>query len=632
MGFELERLNDNELNRLRDFTRKCRADILKMTTLANSGHPGGSLSSVDIYAVLWNYANISPNNFRDEYRDRIVISHGHTSPGVYAVLGNLGFFDIDDAIATFRLAGSVFEGHIERAVPGVEWATGNLGQGISAGAGMALVSRKFNYDFNVFVVMGDGEQQKGQIAEARRFISKYRLSNLTVIIDYNRLQISGNIEDVMPQNLINEYEADGFYVIEIDGHSFDEIYNAIKKAHSIDKPVMILAHTVMGKGISFMENKHEYHGKPLNRDEFSKAMKELGFDDDLSRYEKIREKGPRFKGEVINHNIRVLKSFPRVYKDKIDNRTAFGNALIDIARTNVDNLKILVFDCDLAGSVKTAGFKKEFGDNFVQVGIQEHNTAVIAGAVSTQGVLSFWADFGVFGVDETYNQARLNDINHTEVKVVCTHCGLDVGEDGKTHQCIDYVGLFRNLKGFKIIVPIDPNHTDRVIKYVAENRGNFLVAMGRSKMNVVLDEFNEIFFDKDYNFEYGKMDYIRKHENANITVFAVGQMVIKALSAYAMLVNDDIYINIIGVSSPAEIDQDILNNLCKNDYWITYEDHLFDTGFGSTLAFYMVENAMNPKLIRMGVKDYGISGKSEDVFKYAKLSPLDLYDMIKSLE
>jgi transketolase len=179
-GFGPETLPDEAAERFAEIARVARGDILKMTTMAGSGHPGGSMSSIDTYVVLYSCANVDPSRPRMKERDRIVISHGHTSPGVYMALGRTGFFDIDEAICTFRTTGSRYEGHVERCVPGVEWSTGNLGQGLSAGCGFALAGRLNRLDYQVFVVMGDGEQQKGQISEARRFGRSSRLTGTTI--------------------------------------------------------------------------------------------------------------------------------------------------------------------------------------------------------------------------------------------------------------------------------------------------------------------------------------------------------------------------------------------------------------------------------------------------------------------
>ncbi len=290
-GFLDSRLKEEEIKRLTETARLCRGDILKMTTLAGSGHPGGSMSALDILLVLYSYAKVDPNDPYYPLRDRIIVSCGHISPGVYSVLGRLKFTDIDEAIAGFRKERTPFEGHVVRDIPGIEWSTGNLGQGLSAGCGFALASKIKNEDLNVFVVMSDGEQAKGQIAEARRFAKKYNLTNLTVIIDYNQLQISGWIHDVMPQNIKANYEADGWKVIEINGHDYKQIYQALREgAQDKNNLVAILARTTMGKGVSFMENKWEFHGKPLNLEQYKQAIKELGLEDDLEKYSKMREK------------------------------------------------------------------------------------------------------------------------------------------------------------------------------------------------------------------------------------------------------------------------------------------------------------------------------------------------------
>jgi transketolase len=476
--FVAERLDQESIKRLSELAKVARGDILKMTTLAGSGHPGGSMSSIDFFLILYSYASLHPQSSSDANRDRIVISHGHTSPGVYATLGRLGFFPIEAAVATFRKAGSPFEGHVEKGIPGVEWNTGNLGQGLSAGCGFALGSKILKRDFHVFVAMGCGEQQKGQISEARRFAVKYSLNNLTAIIDFNCRQISGVTQEIMPQNILQNFESDGWRVIEAEGHQFQEIYAAFREATLSKHPTVIIAHTVMGKGVSFMEGKEEFHGSALTLQEYKKAIQELGVEDDLDRYRQIREKGtlPFAERKYPMEPPSIQTGNPRNYEkdQKLDNRSAFGNALLDIAKASVREdslLPMAVFDCDLASSVKTAGFAKEFPDHFFQGGIQEHNTATIAGATSTLGLVSFFADFGVFGVDETYNQHRLNDINDTNLKLICTHTGLDVGEDGKTHQCIDYVGVMQNLYGYKIIIPADPNQTDRVIRYLEKPMG-----------------------------------------------------------------------------------------------------------------------------------------------------------------
>ncbi len=631
--FDAEKLDEGSLKRLSELARLARGDILKMTTLARSGHPGGSMSSIDFYLVLYSYANVHPQSPSDPNRDRIVISHGHTSPGVYAALGRIGFFPIEAAIINFRKAGSPFEGHVEKGVPGVEWNTGNLGQGLSAGCGFALGSKILKNGFHVFVAMGCGEQQKGQISEARRFAIKYGLDNLTVIIDYNCRQISGVTQEIMPQNISKNFESDGWRVMEVDGHQFQKIYTAFREATLSKHPTAIIAHTIMGNGVSFMEGKEEFHGRALTLEEYKKAVQELGVEDDLERYQKIREWGTlSFAGRkylVKTPSIQI--GSPRNYgKDqKLDNRSAFGNALVDIAKANVREdspLPVAVFDCDLASSVKTAGFAKQFSDHFFQGGIQEHNTATIAGAISTLGLLSFFADFGVFGVDETYNQHRLNDINETNLKLICTHNGLDVGEDGKTHQCIDYVGVIQNLFGYKIIIPADPNQTDRVIRYVAKTHGNFLVVMGRSPIPILLTEEGAPLFGPSYEFQYGHADLIRNGKDA--AIITTGGMVYRAFQAWQKLREKGVGVQVIHISCLNDLDKEAILKAAKTGIIITYEDHHIQTGLGTLIANVVAEHGLGIRFRKMGITRYGSSGKPDDLYQ---MQGLDVESLIQAV-
>ncbi len=629
MGFEKERLEAKEIEELKELSKICKGDILKMTTLASSGHPGGSMSTLDILLILYKYANVFPDEPQRPDRDRIVVSHGHISPAVYSVLGRRGFFNVEEAIAHFRQAGSMFEGHIERKVPGVEWGTGNLGQGLSAGVGFAFASRINKIPYHVFVLMGDGEQSKGQIGEARRLAKKYNLTNITAIIDYNKLQLSGALAEIMPDNIREAYEADGWEVMETDGHDFEKLYKTIKKAISKNSPVAILAHTIMGKGVSFMENKYEYHGKALKEEQLEKALNELGIENDLSKYKKLRNGliPTAEEPEIKIPEIKIGNSKVYTKEEKTDNRSAAGNALADLGRLNE---KMAVVDCDLKSSVKTNSFEKERPKNFIETGIEEHNAATVAGALSISNILTYFADFGVFAVDETYNQQRLNDINRTNVKVISTHCGLDVGEDGKTHQAIDYIGVLRNLFNFKVIVPIDPNQTDKVIRYVAKEKGNFMVAVGRSKVSVITKEDGTPFFGEGYEFSYGKGDIIK--EGKDLTIMALGQMTQKALKAYEFLKEKGISVKVVGISSPLAISKEDLMEFASTGFIVTYEDHNVNTGLGSIVAEKLFEYKIPLKgFKKLGVTEYGPSGKADDVYRFMGLDEETLAEEILKL-
>jgi transketolase len=613
MAFEQEALTNEEVSRLEEKARLAKGDIIKMTRLAGSGHPGGSMSSLDMYLVIFSHANL-----KGTMRDRIIVSHGHTSPGVYSALARLGHLPVDEVIAFFRKAGSPFEGHVVRGLPYIDWSTGNLGQGLSAGCGFALSSILRKEQGHVYVLMSDGEQAKGQVSEARRFAKKYGLGNITVLIDYNRIQISGCVDEVMPVNIIQNYLADGWDVLEVDGHNVGELYAALRRARQTENPTCILAHTVIGKGVPFMEGKADYHGRPLNDKEYPQALAALGIEDDFEQYKEQRKGEPRWRPAVGKAgsagSIHTGTPFTYSDADGLDNRSAFGKALKDLADKNIPEGKLIAaFDCDLASSVKTSDFCKCSPDQFFQCGVQEHNAATIAGALSSAGVVTFFADFGVFALDETYNQHRLNDINKTNLKVVGTHLGLDVGQDGKTHQCIDYIGLTRNLYNFRTIIPADTNQVDRVTRYIAATNGNFFIGTGRGKWPLIHDEKGVPFFANEYVFKYGKMDLIRTGKDAALITY--GGMLSRALAVKEGLAKEGISLAVVNMACVNEVDPEVMQGLLNLKGIFTYEDHNPATGIMPPVAYYLLQHAYQGKVQSFGVKEYGKSGDTEELLK-----------------
>lgn len=616
------------LTELIELSRLCRGDIIKMTTIAGSGHPAGSMSSIDIYLALFNFAKISPSTHDDPKRDRIIISHGHTSPALYACLARYGYVDLEGVLLGFRKLDSPFEGHIERSVPGIEWSTGNLGQGLSAGCGFALASRVTKNDYNTYVAMSDAEQAKGQVAEARRFARKYNLNNLTVIIDCNSFQISGRTEKIMPVNIKENYQADGWKVIKVNGHNFSALNRALRQAKKdTENPYVIIAKTTMGKGVSFMENIETYHGKPASREESKKALEELSIEDDIDDLLKLQANAKFRKYTRKKEPLPEIKTgMPRLYEDKVHPRNAFGCALTDIANLN-PGAAIAVFDCDLASSVRVDDFARIKPDSFFEAGVSEHTTATIAGAASINNVLSIWADFGVFAIDEVYNQLRLNDINETNMKVIATHLGYNVGPDGKTHHCIDYIGLLRNLFGFNLIIPCDPNQTDHVTRYILSQPGNHVVGISRTKMPIIKTENGDIFFDEKYEYMYGKIDLIR--EGGDCALFTYGPMLDKAIQAWEKLREKGIGARIYNISSPLDMDREIVIEAAATKLIIAYEDHIITSGLGSIIGQIIAENRLATDFIKIGIEHFGGSDDSEVLYKKYSLDSDSLVNRIE---
>lgn len=279
-------MNNLELKKIANNVRK---GIVTSVHSAKAGHPGGSLSAADIFTYLYfEEMNIDPKNPRMENRDRFVLSKGHTAPGLYSALANRGYFPVEE-LTTLRKLGSRLQGHpCMQDTPGVDMSSGSLGQGISAAAGMALSAKLDNKDFRVYTLLGDGEIQEGQVWEASMFAGFRKLDNLVVIVDNNGLQIDGPVDQVCsPYPIDKKFEAFNFHVINIDAHDFDQIRAAFKEARQTKgTPTAIIAHSVKGKGVSFMENNVSWHGTAPNDEQYAVAMADLEkIDEELAKEE-----------------------------------------------------------------------------------------------------------------------------------------------------------------------------------------------------------------------------------------------------------------------------------------------------------------------------------------------------------
>ncbi len=642
-----EKLSNEQIRTLSSMWQRCAGRIIMATTLAKSGHPGGSLSSLHALLLLYAIMKIDPSDPDWPDREKLVVSIGHISPAVYAVLCEYGYFQEEPFLTEFRRAGSAFGGHIEQGVPGVEWNTGNLGQGLSAADGFALSAKLLHGSGQkTFCLMGDGEQQKGQVAEARRFAVKYNLKDLICIIDRNHLQIGGNTEQVMPVRVRDEYKAAGWNVVYVaDGNDFQELFQALRRAYlhenlDPERPVAIVNRTIMGKGVSFMENKEKYHGSPLPEDLAKDALSEIGLSPSLL---------DEWKEKRQNHSITsTTHSFRKVPKQEIDPgkpilysadtitdcRSAYGNALKSLAEVNnQENLppKILGFSCDLEGSVKMNGFHAVSPEAFFEVGIQEHHAAVCSAVTTRDGFVSFFSTFGVFAVCETYNQHRLSDQNLTNLKIVSTHNGLDVGEDGPTHQCIDYIGLMQNIFGFSIFMPADPNQTDRIIRYVACNQGNCFVGMGRSKLPVVLDSNGKPFFDEGYKFVPGKADWLRRGKSGACTIISYGATIPHVMKAWQILAETGMEVSVLNMASIKPVDEKAILDAAQNGPLLTVEDHVVTTGLGAIVARTLIKNGVCQRLKCLGVKTYGSSGSPKDLYRMHKIDTDSIVEAVKGL-
>lgn len=268
-----------DIQQLQEKARHFRKEILEMITEAGSGHPGGSLSSVEILISLYYYKlRHKPDNPQWPLRDRFIMSKGHASPALYVALANCGYFSKDE-LKTFRKIGTRLQGHVHIGVPGVELSTGSLGQGLSVANGIALGAKVRNVKFNIYCLLGDGEIQEGQVWEAAMTAAHHKLDNICAIVDYNKVQENGPVAEIKNEEpLGGKWKHFGWHVVEVDGHDFAELIDALDQCDTArNKPYVIIAHTVKGKGVSFMEGQSKWHGKAPKHEELQKALKQLGF-------------------------------------------------------------------------------------------------------------------------------------------------------------------------------------------------------------------------------------------------------------------------------------------------------------------------------------------------------------------
>ncbi len=618
------KLTKEHLDTLKAISKSCRRTIIEMVANAQSGHPGGSLSSIDYLALVYSFI-ISQTG------EKMVVSNGHISPAVYSILAELGYIPKEDVIKTFRKVKSPYEGHVTRLVPGVWYGTGPLGIGVSVASSFALAEKMKKSGEKVFALMGDGEAQEGQVYEMINFSNKYKLDNLILFVDYNKVQLSASLEEIMPLNLKGHFKAGNWHVIEVDGHDYQKMWAALREAYSVkDKPVVILGETVMGKGVDYMEQeglneKATWHGNAPNAELAAKALQQL----ELTAEEKHLI--GLWKNEIKWHPskpvftpsltpIPVNTGKPIVYDTGIltDCRTAYGMALLDLAKLNP---QILGITADLRGSVMTKFVAGEIASQHIECGIAEQHMVSLSGGLSLDGFIPFTSTFGAFMSSRAKDQARVNDINQTNVKMVATHCGLSVGEDGPTHQAIDDAGSFLGMFNTMVIEPADPNQTDRIIRYIASHHGNFYVRMGRHKFPIIQKENGTPFYDEHYVYEYGRSDVIR--EGKNLTIAATGAMVNEALKARELLLakNPQASIEIVAVSSIKKFDNTLIESIKKTGHVITVEDHNTLSGLGGQLGKFLASNNIHPQTFRtMGVNEYQLSGKSEELYKEAGLS------------
>lgn len=624
-----------------------RAYALISIHAAGTGHPGGCLSIMDITAALFlNIMDHDPKNPCWEGRDKLFFSAGHKAPALYAGLGKAGYFPIED-IVTLRRCGSVFQGHPHcLKLDCVEISSGSLGQGLGVGVGDAIAAKMDGKDYRVYVLMGDGEQQEGSVWEAAMSASQFKLDNLCAVVDKNGLQIDGRVEEVMNIDPIaDKYRAFGWHVIEIDGHDMQQIIDAFEEAKTVKgRPTCIIADTIKGKGVSFMENVASWHGAATKgREQLDQALADLNVPDlTKEKVDELLETAKRFGRETA---LAIDAAHPHFSKDywwnsgdkmKVEmdpTRMGFGRALEKIG----DDPRIVTLHADISNSIRITAFEEknpERKERVVSVGIAEQNMMQVAAGLAKEGKISVTGTYGVFASGRPWDQIRTTICyGNLNVKIAGAHGGISVGPDGATHQSLEEISLMAILPNMALSVPADSIETEKASKAgIIDIFGPVYLRFAREATPVVTTH--------ETPFKWGVANVIRfrgvtdnfidafeqklstdyKGEGEQLAIIACGPMVPEAMRAAWILKEEKgIETRVINVHTVKPIDEAaILAAADEIGTIITAEEHQVG-GFGNIIAGIAAKrkNHSKPLVIeQIGVQDkFGESGEPWELMK-----------------
>lgn len=595
------------------------------TTEGGSGHPTSCLSAADIGTVLFNnyftYDIKNPDNLNN---DRFILSKGHASPLLYTLFAMSGGLPLEE-LKTLRKFGSRLEGHPTPNFPYADAATGSLGQGLSMGAGFAISAKKDNLRFKTFVLLGDGEMAEGSVWEAANFASHYKLDNLIAIADINRL---GQSQETMfghkVEEYINRFSAFGFEVIAIDGHNFNDLEKAFELAvnNKSGKPFVIVAKTIKGKGVSFLEDKDNWHGKALKKEELEKAILELGKVDDSLRFElkhRTIQNNTQNNTEVQFSSVSSVPS-SSVVGSEVATREVYGEVLAEMGNTNP---LIYALDGDTKNSTHSEIFMKFHPDRFIECFIAEQNMVGVAVGLSKTGKIPFVSTFACF-LTRAFDQIRMSAISKANVKFVGSHAGVSIGEDGPSQMALEDIAMFGAIPDSIILHPCDGVSMAKLLPFFATHIGTSYLRTLRPKTPVIYSPTEE--------FVIGGSKILKQSENDLLTVAVSGITVFEALKAYDELKKENINIRIIDCYSIKPIDREALVkcvNETKNKIVISVEDHFEHGGLGDFILSALSKT--DAVIEKMAVKKISRSGTKDELLNYAEIDSKNIINKVKEL-
>jgi transketolase len=591
-----------------------RKRILQTIVAAGGGHTGGDLSCVDILAVLYGAVlRVSPETVSDPDRDRFVMSKGHSVEALYVVLADRGFFPLAD-LATVGRAGSHYVGHPTRHVPGVEQNTGALGHGLAFGVGTALAARLSGRSFRTFVLVGDGELAEGSNWEASLAAAHHRLDNLVVVLDRNELQITGGTESVCAlEPLADKLRAFGYAVREVDGHDHEallDVFAAVPFAPG--RPSAVLAHTVKGRGVSFIENDVRWHHRVPKPEELARAMAELEAEERRLGAEPeppVVSTLPAKAGGATAHGLPMGRP----------NQDVFSETLLELARADP---AVVVVTSDSRGSGKLSGFAEALPERIVEVGIAEQTLVGVAAGLASGGRKPFAVSPASFLTARALEQIK-NDVAYSAqpVRLVGISAGVSYGALGSTHHSTHDLAALRAIPGLAIVVPAD-NHEARAAALAAHaSTGPVYVRIGKRPVPDL---------PAASPFELGRARLVR--DGGDLAFLATGETVWIAYAAAERLATEGLQCRVLSLHTLRPLDAAAVLAAARTRGIVTVEEHSTSGGLGEACAAILAEAGVSVPLRRMGLPDEEtFPGSQAEILEHYGISPEGLAAAARAL-
>ncbi len=562
----------SKTKRLQSIANKIRLHSLQITTAAGSGHATSAMSSAEILSVLYmdqmNYDPDHPDSFEG---DDFVISKGHGTPGLYSIMYESGILKNID-IHDYRTFHSILEGHPVPRVRGVRLATGSLGQGLSGGIGLAKAMKADNIDRYVYVLMGDGEMAEGNVWEAINLAPHLQMNNLIGIIDVNRLAQSGPaMYEWDTQAYENRISAFGWHTEVIDGHDIEQIIHAIEHAKKETRPSMIIAKTVKGKGVSFLENADGRHGKAVSEEELQQAQQELKPNIKDVNFNPVNQLKLTPKPELKQTQINIETDY--TLSDTEETRSAYGKALEIITKQDPD---IIVLDGDVKNSTRTKSLFKEYPDKTIECYIAEQNMIGIAAGLQARGKKPHAATFAAF-MTRAHDQIRMAAYSRANIKLSGSHTGVSIGQDGPSQMGLEDMAMMRSIFNSIVLSPADAVSTEKLTTRMHAHQGISYIRTIRGKTPVI--------YQNNEEFAIGGSKVLQTNQTNQIAILATGITVSEALTAHVILKDKGIYSIIMDIYSIKPIDKEGILKATQNTHTLlTVEDHYPEGGLGEAVA------------------------------------------------